>query len=105
MSYLRKLVNFFFIFVVLGAGGYFAAFNLDFIVVTIPHVTQLRMRAALIYIILFMLGVTLSVIYFGVDALRKSLALARKNRKIKHLESKIRNLEEQAVTLPPSSEP
>ena len=103
MNYLKKLANFFFIFLVLGAGGYFAAFNLDFIVVNIPHGAELRLRAAIVYIVIFMAGVTLAVLYFGVDAIRKSFAVSSKNKKIKRLEEKIRKLEEQS-SLPPTSE-
>ena len=102
MNYLKKLANFFFIFVVLGAGGYFAAFNLDYIVVTIPHLAEMRLRAATIYIFIFMAGVTLTVLYFGVDAIKKSILIARKNRKIRKLEEKIRKLEDEA-TLPPAT--
>ena len=101
MSYLKKLVNFLFLFLVLGAGGFFAAFNLDFIVVTVPYIAELRLRAAVVYIAIFLIGVGLTVVYFGVDALRKSLALAKKNRKIKKLEEKIHKLEK--ADLPPQT--
>jgi hypothetical protein len=93
MGFLKKFGNFLFLFLIVGVGGYFAAYNLDYIEVTIPHSGQFRMRAAGVYILVFLAGVAITVFYFGLEALKNSIILATKNHRIKSLEKKLKKLE------------
>ncbi|MBF0440664.1 MAG: LapA family protein [Oligoflexales bacterium] len=85
MFFLKKLISFWFLILLISAGGYFCALNLDFITVNVPFFGAYRMRLAVAFIFSFFIGSTVTVCYFGFDSVRKSWKLRQKEREIKIL--------------------
>lgn len=92
-DFLRRLGSFWVILVACALGGYFCLFNLEYMYVNIPHVAELKVRAAVAFIGCFLAGATVVIIYFGFDAMKKSFIIGQKNRKIKDLERKLARLD------------
>lgn len=92
MVFLRQLGSFWLTILALGAVGYFCAYNLEYINVTIPHIAELRIRAAVIYILLFLIGCSFTVVYFGVGAIKKSFKIRNQSKRLGQLEKQIQKL-------------
>ena len=90
MSFIRRLGSFWLILVLFGAGAYFSVNNPEWIDVHIPPVGALRVRAATALVSSFLLGCLVTVVYFCLDAARKSLLIRKKDRTISKLEKDLR---------------
>ena len=92
MNFLKRLGTFWVILIGFGILGYVCAFNLEWIYVNIPHVGEFKMRAGIVYLACFILGVSFTVVFFGLDSVKKSLEVHQRNKKIAKLEKKIESL-------------
>lgn len=93
MSYLKKLGNFWLIILFVSLGGYFCIYNLDFIIVSVPLVGEFKVRAAVAYIMVFLVGCTFTTLFFGINAIKTNFVLSSKNRQIQRLQTKLTELE------------
>ncbi len=99
-DFFRRLGAFWIILVACALGGYFCLFNLDYIYVNIPHIAELKVRAAVAFIGCFLSGASVVIVFFGFDAMKKSFIIGQKNRKIKDLERKLARFDK---STPPES--
>ena len=67
--------------------GIFCSANRDWITVTIPYVSEVRVRAAEVYLWSFVMGAAVTFIFFFLELTRKSITIRKLNKKLKDLES------------------
>ncbi len=97
MQLIRKLTNFWLMLMGFIGLAYFSVFNVDRIAVNIPHISQITIPAAQVYLIIFFLGAAFASVHFAMDSMKKGWEIRRKNKIIRELEAKLRD------TSPPSS--
>lgn len=89
IDFLRRLASFWLMLLVFGTFGYFCMFNLDYIYVSVPHIADVKVRAAVAYLGVFFAGASVVVFFFGLDAFKKSWIIRMKNRRIRQLEKQL----------------
>jgi hypothetical protein len=90
MSFFRKLGSFWIFIILFAVGAYFCALNLDYVDVNVPWLDTFRVRAATAYVLCFILGCLLTMVYFGFDAFRKTLLIRKQEKLIKRLEKDLK---------------
>ncbi|MGE0171980.1 MAG: hypothetical protein AB7T49_04315 [Oligoflexales bacterium] len=93
MDFIKRLGSFWIIIFFFVVGGYFSAYNLDWIDVHVPHIGDMRVRAAVVYLLFFGLGSSVTVLFFGLDWIKKGMLLRKKDRHILQLKKEITTLQ------------
>lgn len=100
MDFLKKLSSFWLVIILVGLVGYFSAHNLERIYVNIPQVGEFKMRAAIAFIFCFSAGAFMTVLYFGLDAFKKTLQIKRLKKQVIKLKKQLITTEKIAPTTP-----
>lgn len=87
MNFLKKLLTYWFILLIIGFLAWFCAFNTEMIFVHVPQMGEFKMRAAIVYIILFLAGCLFSSAYFGAEMVRRYFEIRTLKKRVTLLES------------------
>ena len=83
----KKIGSFWIIIFGLIIFGYFCSANRDWITVTVPYVSEVRVRAAEVYLWSFFLGTAVTFSFFSIELTRKSITIRKLNKKLREMES------------------
>ena len=87
MALVRKIGTFWILILGCVVTGYFCAYNREWVPVTIPHLKEMRIRAADLFIWTFCFGALCSFSFFMVDYVAKLLTIRKLTQKVRSLEA------------------
>ena len=75
MEFMKRMTQYWLLLVVVLFWGFVGAFNTDSLYVHIPLLGELKAKAVIIYLTMFLLGCAVTTLYLGLDSLKKSFKI------------------------------
>lgn len=86
MDFTKKFLSYWFFLIIAVLAVYIGISNIDYIYVRIPQVGEFKTRAAFAFLAWFVAGAGVTAIWFGMDAIKKSLRIRTLQHKVRQLQ-------------------